>query len=93
MVRVTVITGNRHWGWRAKRIPDNPPIPIHTIVGLWGAIINGKQVKFKRPISEKRFSKHCFLKESNFLDFWVYECDDEYISKLLNSKNAILTEA
>jgi hypothetical protein len=93
MVEVKIKAEHLHWGWTSVKYPDNPPIPIHTIIGLWGAIIEGKELKFRRPISEKKFSKHCFLKESNFLNFWIYECDDEYVSKLMKSKNAIMAEA
>jgi len=93
MVRVTVRTGDRHWGWTAKHIPDNPPLYYNTVLGLWAFEVDGKEVKFKRPISIKKFDRYCELKESNYLSYWIYECDDNYINKLLSSKNAIIAKA
>jgi hypothetical protein len=89
VIKVIVKSYHHRWGWTAKKIPDNPPLYYHTILGLNGFILgDGKEIKFKHPISIKRFDKYCSLKESNFLDYWVFECNKDYITKLVSSSNA-----
>jgi len=51
-------------------------------------------VRFRRPISYKKFEKHC---EFVGHEEWVsshpieeYNCQDEYIEKILSTKNAVM---
>ncbi|MCI4464015.1 MAG: hypothetical protein JHC30_07615 [Caldisericum sp.] len=88
-VNVKVRAEDHHWGWVAKRLPDNPPFYYHTVIGLWGFEYSGREIKFRRPISIRRFNKYCEEIESDNLWNWIYLCDKNYIDKLISSKNVI----
>ena len=83
-IKVVVRGYDHHWGW--KKVNN---IPVHTVIGLWGFEADGIHYTFRIPISRDKFDKHCRMIESNFFNYWIYECDRNYILRRIN-KNARL---
>jgi len=53
-------------------------------------------VKFRKPISYRKFEKHCeFVGHEDWISFpppptEVYECQEDYIEKILSTRNAVI---
>ena len=92
-IRVQIWAEDHHWGYVIKKLPDNPTVQYYTIMGYWALHVQeGDKLQtyvFRKPISFKKFQSHCKEIDRSRVFQWVYECDKDYINKLINSKNAI----
>ena len=92
MVKVQIQKDDFEWGYRIGRNNANEPLAYYGMVGLWAMhIIQGNEIThvyFKRPIGLRNVYKNCKVIESNVPLLWNLECNEDYINKLLSSKNS-----